>query len=139
MVSKKLVIYICNLSSPGNTWQLPHLLQSLLWGHRRNPLVIKLLLSIKIYYCENKDPTLLLQTILKISDSVNDRFFDILKVSCATFGAITMFKEQSLSFHLVSKTFITQNYLVFIPSNIYCFSVWLVERTWIAGKHLFQK
>ena len=33
-----------------------------------------------------------------------------------------MFKKQSLSFHVVSKTFTTQNYLFVIPSNILCFS-----------------
>ena len=33
-----------------------------------------------------------------------------------------MFKQQSLSFDVVSKIFITQNYLVFIPSNILRFS-----------------
>ena len=32
-----------------------------------------------------------------------------------------MYKQQ-LSFHVVSKTFVTQNYLVFIPSNSICFS-----------------
>ena len=41
-----------------------------------------------------------------------------------TFGPIAMFKEQSLSFHVVYKTFITQNYLFDIPSNILYFS-WL--------------
>ena len=40
----------------------------------------------------------------------------------ATFGPITIFKQQSLSFHVVSKTFITQNYLVFITRSILCFS-----------------
>ena len=33
-----------------------------------------------------------------------------------------MFKQHSLSFHVVSKTFITQNYLFVIPSNILRFS-----------------
>ena len=41
-----------------------------------------------------------------------------LKVVSATFGPITMFKEQSLSFHVVFKIFITQNYLFVIPNNI---------------------
>ena len=45
-----------------------------------------------------------------------------LKVVSATFGPIIMFKQQSLSFHVVSKTFITQNYLVLIPSKILRFS-----------------
>ena len=46
----------------------------------------------------------------------------LLKAASATFAPITMFKQQSLSFHIVSKTFITQNFLVFISSNILCFS-----------------
>ena len=46
----------------------------------------------------------------------------LLKAVSATFGPRTMFKQQSLSFHVVSKTFITQNYLVLISSNILCFS-----------------
>ena len=33
-----------------------------------------------------------------------------------------MFKQLSFSFHVVSKTFITQNHLVFILSNIFRFS-----------------
>ena len=33
-----------------------------------------------------------------------------------------MFKQQSLSFHVVSKTFITQNYLFVIPKNILPFT-----------------
>ena len=45
-----------------------------------------------------------------------------LKVESATFRPIKMFKKQSLSFHVVSKTFITQNYLFVIPSNILRFS-----------------
>ena len=45
-----------------------------------------------------------------------------LKVVSTTFGPITMFKQHSLSFHVVSKKFTTQNYLVFNPSNILCFS-----------------
>ena len=44
--------------------------------------------------------------------------FKILKVVSATFEFITMFKQKSLSFHVVSKTFITQNYLFVIPKNI---------------------
>ena len=46
----------------------------------------------------------------------------ILKVASATFEPITMFKQQSLSFHLVSKTFIKQNYLFVIPNNILHFT-----------------
>ena len=33
-----------------------------------------------------------------------------------------MFKQQPLSFHEVSETFITQNYLFVIPNNILCFT-----------------
>ena len=44
----------------------------------------------------------------------------ILKFISASFVPITMFKQQSVSFHIVSKTFITQNYLVFISSNFLC-------------------
>ena len=36
----------------------------------------------------------------------------------ATFGSMTMFKQQSLSFHVVSKIFIAQNYLFGIPNKI---------------------
>ena len=39
-----------------------------------------------------------------------------------TFGPITIFKQQSLLFHVVSKTFITQNYLFVIPNNIHPFT-----------------
>ena len=45
-----------------------------------------------------------------------------LKVASATFGPMTMFKQQSSSFHVVSKTLITQNCLFVIPSNNLCFS-----------------
>ena len=46
----------------------------------------------------------------------------LLNAVSATFGPITMlFKQQSLSFHVVSETFIAQIYLVFISSNILCF------------------
>ena len=44
----------------------------------------------------------------------------VLKVVSTTFGPITMYKQQPLSFHVVPKTFITQNHLVFnsIPGTI---------------------
>ena len=45
-----------------------------------------------------------------------------LKVASATFGSITMFKQQPLLFHVVSKTFITQNYLFVILIIILCFT-----------------
>ena len=68
-----------------------------------------------------------------------------LKVVSATFGPIKMFEKQSLSFHVVSKTFITQNYLFVIPSNILRFSC--LYRSFLAhfkprdnrGKHDFEK
>ena len=68
-----------------------------------------------------------------------------LKVLSATFGPINMFKKQWLSFHVVSKTFITQNYLCVIPSNILRFSC--LYRSFLAhfkprdnrGKHDFEK
>ena len=68
-----------------------------------------------------------------------------LKVVSATFRPIKMFKKQSLSFHVVSKTFITQNYLFVIPSNILRFSC--LYRSFLAhfkprdnrGKHDFEK
>ena len=68
-----------------------------------------------------------------------------LKVVFGTFGPIKMFKKQSLSFHVVSKTFITQNYLFVIPSNILRFSC--LYRSFLAhfnprdnrGKHDFEK
>ena len=44
-----------------------------------------------------------------------------LKVESTTFGPILISKQQSLSFQVVSTTFITQNYHVFIASNILCF------------------
>ena len=55
-----------------------------------------------------------------------------------------MFKQQSLSFHVVSKTFITQNYLFVIPSNILRFTC--LYRSCLAhfkardnrGKHNFE-
>ena len=46
----------------------------------------------------------------------------MLKVVSATFGTIKTFKQQSLSFTVVSKIFFTQNYLLFIPCNILHFS-----------------
>ena len=47
----------------------------------------------------------------------------LLNAVSATFGPITMlFKQQSLSFHVVSKRFIAQSHLVFISSNTLCFS-----------------
>ena len=68
-----------------------------------------------------------------------------LKVVSATFGPIKMFEKQSLSFHVVSKTFITQNYLFVIPSNILRFSC--LYHSFLAhfkprdnrGKHDFEK
>ena len=68
-----------------------------------------------------------------------------LKVVSATFRPIKMFKKQSLSFHVVSKTFITQNYLFVIPSNILRFSC--LYRSFLAhfnprdnrGKHDVEK
>ena len=76
--------------------------------------------------------------------ALNNLYFS-LKVVSATFGPITMFKQQSSSFHVVSKSFITQNYLFVIPSNILSFS-WLY-RSCLAhfksrdnrGKHNFEK
>ena len=59
-----------------------------------------------------------------------------------------MFKQQLLSFHVVSKTFVTQNYLVYIPSNCLRFSY--LYRSFLArlahfhprdnrDKHIFEK
>ena len=45
----------------------------------------------------------------------------LLKVVLTTCGPVTIFKQQSLLFHVVSKTFLAQNYLVFIHSNILYF------------------
>ena len=49
----------------------------------------------------------------------------VLKVVSTTFEPITMYKQQPLSFHVVPKTFITQNHLVFnsIPGTILRFFV----------------
>ena len=66
-----------------------------------------------------------------------------LKVVSATFGPITMFKQQSLSF--VSKIFMTHRYLVFILSNIfqffclYCSCLAHLQPRDIRGKHSFEK
>ena len=46
----------------------------------------------------------------------------LLKVVSATFWPITMFKGQSLLFHVVSETLITQNYLFVIPNNVVRFT-----------------
>ena len=46
----------------------------------------------------------------------------MLKVVSASFGPMAMFEQQSLSFHVVSKTFITQNYLFVILNNILGFT-----------------
>ena len=72
-------------------------------------------------------------------------FCNPLKAVSATFASIKMFKKQSLSFYVVSKTFITQNYLFVIPGNILRFSC--LCRSFLAhfkprdnrGKHDFQK
>ena len=68
-----------------------------------------------------------------------------LKIVSATFKRITIFKQQSLSFHVVSKTFITQNYLFVIPNHILCFTC--PYHSYLAhfktsdnrGKHNFEK
>ena len=68
-----------------------------------------------------------------------------LKVLSATFGPIKMFKKQLFSFHVVSKTFITQNYLFVIPSNIlhfsclYCSFLAYFKPRDNRGKHDFEK
>ena len=71
--------------------------------------------------------------------------YAFLKVVSATFEPITMFKQQSLSFQVVSKTFLTQNYLLVIPNNIFRFTC--LYRCCLAhfkrrdnrGKHNFEK
>ena len=70
---------------------------------------------------------------------------DCLKIVSTTFGPIAMSKLQSLSFHVVSKTFIRQNYLFVIPNNILRFTC--LYRSCVAhfktrdnrGKHNFEK
>ena len=42
----------------------------------------------------------------------------LLKALSTTFELMTLFEQQSLSFHVVSKAFITQNYRFVIPNNI---------------------
>ena len=86
------------------------------------------------------------KTYLLINISMNIRFQSksIVKVS-ATFGPMKMFKKKSLSFHVVSKTFIAQNYLSVIPSDILHF--FCLNRSFLAhfksrdnrDKHVFEK
>ena len=62
-----------------------------------------------------------------------------LKVVPATFEPITMFKQLSLSFHVASKTFITQSYLFVIPNNILRFTCLAHFKTRDnQGKHNFK-
>ena len=68
----------------------------------------------------------------------------VLKVVSAIFGSITRFKRQS-SFHVVPKTFTTQNHLFVIPNKILRFTC--LYRSCLAhfktrdnrGKHNFKK
>ena len=68
-----------------------------------------------------------------------------LNVVFATFGSMTMFKQQPLSFMQFSKYFFTQNNLLVIPNNILCFTC--LYRSCFAqfetrknrGKHNFEK
>ena len=68
----------------------------------------------------------------------------LLKVVSATFWPITMFKGQSLLFHVVSETLITQNYLLVIPNNVVRFTCLLSLLSHFKtkddrGKHNFEK
>ena len=67
----------------------------------------------------------------------------LLKAVSATFWPITMFKEQSLLFHVVCETLITQSYLFVIPNNDLRFTCLYrschILRRDDRGKHNFEK
>ena len=72
-------------------------------------------------------------------------FIRNLKVAYSSFRSVTMFKQQSLSFYIISKTFITKNYISVIPNNIlrftfpnnFCLAHFETSDNW--SKHNFEK